>query len=61
MGDRLESHIADVLSASLRDLLWSLAVLLSDAPTKKDFGLVSQFIALYRRVLADAWLVCTPR
>jgi hypothetical protein len=57
MGDRLENLLANVFSTSLRDLLWCLAVLLSDAPTKKDFGLVSQFIELYRRVLVDAKLV----
>lgn len=57
MGETLEKLIATAFAPTLRDLLWSLAILLSDKPTRKDFGLVSQFIAIYRRVLTSAKLV----
>jgi len=57
MGDELEGLITNVFGPTLRDLLWCLAVLLSDAPAKKDFGLVSQFIEIYRRVLGEAKLI----
>lgn len=57
MGEDLTSLIEHSFAATFRDLLWCLTVLLSDGPATKDFGLVSQFIALYRRVLVDAKLV----
>lgn len=56
MGERLQSLLDDVFGPSLRDLLWCLAILMSDAPITKDFGLVSQFISVYRRVLTEAKL-----
>jgi hypothetical protein len=57
MAERLQWLIEHVFAPSYRDLLWCLALLLSDAPAKKDFGLVSQFIGLYRRVLTEAKLI----
>jgi hypothetical protein len=57
MAERLEWLIDTVFANSFRDLLWCLAILLSDGPVTKDFGLVSQFISLYRRVLKEAKLV----
>lgn len=57
MDEDLKTLVDTAFSISLRDLLWCLAVLLSDGPVVKDWGLVSQFIALYRRVLSDAKLL----
>lgn len=36
-----------------RDLLWVIAVLLGSKPLAKNYGIASQFIALYRKVLED--------
>jgi len=57
MHEDLKSLIETAFNSSLRDLLWCLAVLLSNDPVVKEWGLVSQFIALYRRVLTEAKLI----
>jgi hypothetical protein len=57
MAENLKNLHRDVFSVALRDLLWCLAVLLSDKPSIPHWGLISQFIALYRRVLIDAKLI----
>jgi hypothetical protein len=57
MDEDLKALMDTVFNTVLRDLLWCLAVLLSDSPVLKDWGLVSQFIALYRLVLSEAKLI----
>jgi hypothetical protein len=54
MDEDLNTIIERSIKPALRDLIWCLAVLLSDGPHMKDWGLISQFIGLYRRVLAEA-------
>jgi len=43
-----------VVERDLKRLLWCLAALLTNRPLAKSWGSVSQFLALYRRVLTDA-------
>jgi len=57
MDDDLKDLIETVFSKSLHDLLWCLAALLTNDPSIKEWGLVSQFISLYRRVLIEAKLI----
>lgn len=57
MGETLEELLEKVFRHALRDLLWCLAVLLTNKPTASSWGLVSQFISLYRMVLQDARLL----
>lgn len=40
-----------------RDLLWTLAALLGNDPPGKTWGLVGQFISLYRRVLTESKII----
>lgn len=42
---------------TMRDLLWCLAGLLTNTPLSKSWGLASQFIGVYRRVLSDCKLL----
>lgn len=51
------SELMPVFSRAYRDLLWTLCVLVGNEPSRKEWGLVSQFIDLYRRVLIDTKLV----
>ncbi len=53
MGDRLVDLIDD-FKQTYHDLLWALAVLLGAEPAIKHWGLVSQFIGLYRSALIEA-------
>ncbi|QBK29785.1 hypothetical protein [Roseitalea porphyridii] len=53
MADRLVDLI-DEFKQTYHDLLWTLAVLIGAEPAIKHWGLVSQFIALYRRALIEA-------
>lgn len=53
MEESLEYLIDKVFAASLRELLWCLATLLTNKPTVRSWGLVSQFIHLYRKVLME--------
>lgn len=57
MSEDLATLVDTVFRITLRDLLWCLAVLLTNAPALKDWGLVSQFISLYRRVLAESRVI----
>jgi hypothetical protein len=57
MAETLEELLEKVFRRSLRDLLWCLAVLLTNKPTASSWGLVSQFISLYRMALQDARLL----
>lgn len=51
------SELIPMFSRAYRDLLWTLCVLVGNAPWSKEWGLVSQFIDLYRQVLVEAKLV----
>ncbi|HEV2603438.1 MAG TPA: hypothetical protein VGU24_07245 [Microvirga sp.] len=46
MDEDLSTLIETVFRTTLRDLLWCLAILLTNTPALKDWGLVSQFIGL---------------
>ena len=47
-------ELTTIFNQVFHDLLWVLAILLGSTPPSKDWGLVSQFISLYRRVLATS-------
>lgn len=53
MDESLEYLIEKVFTPSLRELLWCLATLLTNKPTVRAWGLVSQFMHLYRKVLVE--------
>lgn len=53
MGDRLVD-LMDAFKQTYHDLLWTLAVLVGAEPLIKRWGLVSQFIGLYRLALIEA-------
>ncbi|WFU42737.1 hypothetical protein QA640_09880 [Bradyrhizobium sp. CB82] len=57
MADRLDELIERSFSVAYRDLLWALAILLDNKPAHRNWGLVSQFIGLYRRVLSHSKLI----
>jgi hypothetical protein len=57
MDEDLRTLIDTVFRPALRDLLWCLAVLLTNTPALRDWGLVSQFISLYRRVLTESRVI----
>lgn len=52
MAETLEELLA-VFDVTLQRLLRTLAILVSDPPPARDWGLVAQFLALYRHVLAE--------
>lgn len=54
MGETLEELLDTTFKTTLRDLLWVLGALVCNEPLQANFGLVAQFISLYRRVLAKA-------
>lgn len=54
MAEALDELIEQTFSVALRDLLWVLAALLGNQPSLRNWGLVSQFVTLYRRVLVEA-------
>lgn len=47
-------ELIESFKRTYHDLLWTLAVLLGAEPAIKHWGLVSQFIGLYRRALIEA-------
>lgn len=53
MAEPLQELIEKVFSLTIRDLLWTIALLLTNMPTARSWGLISQFIALYRKVLVE--------
>ena len=57
MDEDLCTLFDTVFRTALRDLLWILAVLLTNTPALRDWGLVSQFISLYRRVLVESRVI----
>lgn len=54
MAEPLQELIDKVFSRTVRDLLWVLALLLTNKPTAKSWGLISQFVGLYRKVLTES-------
>ncbi|MBN9603403.1 MAG: hypothetical protein J0G33_10780 [Afipia felis] len=52
MADRL-SELIPFFEEGYRDLLWVLAMLLDNDPPAKEWGIVSQFIELYREILIE--------
>ncbi len=54
MGETLEELLDTNFKTTLRDLLWLLGTLVCNEPLQANFGLVAQFVSLYRRVLAEA-------
>jgi hypothetical protein len=50
MGETLRD-LTKIFDEVFHDLIWVLAILLGGTPPSKHWGLVSQFISLYRRVL----------
>jgi hypothetical protein len=53
MDDTL-TDLIEIFKQTYHDLLWVLAILINGDPPSKEWGLVSQFIALYREVLIVA-------
>nr|WP_281721350.1 hypothetical protein [Nitrosomonas nitrosa] len=58
MGERL-TELMEGFKLTYRDLLWTLAVLIGAEPAIKHWGLVSQFIGLYRCALIEAGVLRT--
>lgn len=54
MGDKLEDLIHNTFRETFRDMLWCIAALLTNTPVNRNWGIVSQFISLYQRVLVEA-------
>lgn len=57
MEESLDTLISGTFAPSYRDLLWTLAVVLGNKPAAKEWGLISQFIGLYRRALSEAKII----
>jgi hypothetical protein len=56
MGETLRELI-NIFNQVFHDLLWVLAILLGGTPPSRHWGLVSQFISLYRRVLETSGIL----
>lgn len=54
MCETLDELLDATFRTTLRDLIWVLGVLICNEPISPNFGLVAQFVALYRRVLAES-------
>lgn len=52
MGETLEELI-EIFKQTYHDLLWVIALMLGSQPPSKQWGIVSQFIGLYRSVLIE--------
>lgn len=57
MGETLEELLDTTFKTTLRDLLWTLGALVCNQPLQANFGLVAQFVSLYRRVLAESRII----
>lgn len=57
MDETLKSLTETVFSKTIRDLLWAIAILLTNKPMAQNWGLISQFIAVYRKVLLECKLI----
>ena len=58
MGERL-TELMEGFKQTYHDLLWTLALLIGAEPAIKHWGLVSQFIGLYRCALIEAGVLRT--
>lgn len=56
MGETLDDLFVE-FNMTYRDLLWVLLALIGGKPVSKKFGVVSQFIAVYRQVLTEAGVI----
>ncbi len=54
MSETLSELLETSFETMLRDLLWTLGALICNETPQPNFGLVGQFVSLYRRVLAEA-------
>lgn len=52
-GDTISELLKDGFNSTFQGLLWALATILSNDPISPNFGLISQFISVYRRVLVE--------
>lgn len=59
MAETLED-LLEVFDVTLQRLLRTLAVLVSDPPPARNWGLVAQFLALYHHVLAECGIGKVP-
>ncbi len=57
MNNSLELIVENVFSRTLTHLLWSLAILLTNSPETINWGLINQFISLYRKLLSECNLI----
>lgn len=48
------AELRPMFEQDLRRLLWALGCILTNRPSAKSWGLVNQFLTLYRRVLVEA-------
>lgn len=60
MNESLEELFA-IVEVALKRLLFVLAVLLNGDPPGKDWGVVAQFYALYRKVLVACEIIKAPK
>lgn len=51
--DTVSQLLEDGFDSTFQELLWTLAILLGNDPISPKFGLISQFISVYRRVLLE--------
>lgn len=54
MDETLDELLDETFRTTLRDLIWVLGALICNEPIRPNFGLVAQFVSLYRRVLAES-------
>lgn len=57
LHDKLSEVYSNSFVPSYRLLLHALAVLLTNAPLSKNWGVVGQFISVYRRVLSECKII----
>lgn len=53
LGDRL-ADLRELFGQTLHDLLWVLTLMVGGEPPSKQWGIISQFIGLYRLALIEA-------
>ncbi|SFU80810.1 hypothetical protein [Pseudomonas sp. OV546] len=57
-GIETVSHILEEgFNSTFKELLWTIAILLGNDPISPKFGLISQFISVYRRVLLETKVI----
>ncbi|MGB0575903.1 MAG: hypothetical protein ACPGPC_07065 [Alphaproteobacteria bacterium] len=56
MGETLE-ELLPVFIRAYRDLLWTLGLMVANKVPSDSWGVVSQFISVYRRVLKEAGVI----